>query len=102
MKRFHFQLNISSARYLDYYRGVARAVIVRSQEGLTVQFPASLLQQYVTHQGVNGAFVLTCDDHNKLVGLEKVERIGSLIRIGCRMPDAGCQQILGGCGFRQR
>ena len=73
MKHFHFQLRISSAQYLDYYRGAVRQVIVRCANGPTVQFPASLLQRFVTKQGIHGDFVLTCDDNHKCVELHRSE-----------------------------
>jgi hypothetical protein len=70
MRRYEFQLHISPEAYLDYYRGTIHHVIVRSTTGQTVQFPASLLQRFVTPEGIQGAFVLTCDEHHKCVGLQ--------------------------------
>ena len=71
MPTYEFQLRISPAQYLDYYRGTVRHVIARSTNGLTVQFPASLLQAHVTPEGIRGRFVLTCDEHNKCIGLQR-------------------------------
>ena len=65
MKRYEFHLRISAERYLDYYRGIARQVVVRCPGGVTIQFPASLLQPFVTPAGIEGDFVLTCDEQNK-------------------------------------
>ena len=65
MKRFEFQLNLSAEKYLDYYRGSVRQVIVQRANGVTIQFPAALLTQFVTSTGVHGRFVLTCDDAHK-------------------------------------
>jgi len=65
MKRFEFQLRISAERYLDYYRGIARQVVVRCPGGVTIQFPASLLQPFVTPAGIEGDFVLTCDEQHR-------------------------------------
>lgn len=71
MKRFEFHLSFSSERYLDYYRGAVREIVARCADGQTVQFPASLLQPFVTSAGVHGDFVLTCDDTNKGARLER-------------------------------
>jgi hypothetical protein len=71
MNRYEFQLHISSDAYLDYYRGAIRHVIARCASGQTVQFPASLLQGFVTAEGIHGAFVLTCDENNKCVSLQR-------------------------------
>ena len=71
MNRFTFPLHISSEAYLDYYRGAARHVIARCVNGQTVQFPASLLQQFVTLEGIHGFFVLTVDENNKCIDLQR-------------------------------
>ena len=71
MKRYEFQLRISPEAYLDYYRGSVRSIFARCVNGQTVQFPASLLQGYVTTEGIHGAFVLTSDENNKCISLER-------------------------------
>ena len=71
MNRYEFQLHISSEAYLDYYRGTILHVIAQCATGQTVQFPASLLQRFVTTEGIQGSFVLTCDENNKCIGLQR-------------------------------
>jgi len=71
LKRYEFQLRISPEAYLDYYRGTVRQVVVRCTTGQTVQFPASLLQRFVTPEGVHGRFGLTCDENHKCVDLQR-------------------------------
>ena len=73
MNRYEFLLHISPEAYLDYYRGTIRHVIVRCGSGQTVQFPASLLQRFVAPEGIHGAFVLTCDGHQKCLSLERLD-----------------------------
>jgi hypothetical protein len=72
MKRYEFRLQISADQYLDYYRGVARHVVVMCRNGKTVQFPASLLQRFVTEEGIHGDFVLTCDEEHKGADLRRL------------------------------
>ena len=72
MKRYVFRLHITSDQYLDYYRGVVKNVVARATSGQTVQFPASLLQRFVSTEGVHGEFVLRCDDDNKCIDLERI------------------------------
>jgi hypothetical protein len=72
MNRYAFHLRIPPEKYLDYYRGTVRHVIVRSTSGQTVQFPASLLQRFVVKEGIYGDFVLVCDDNNKCIELQRV------------------------------
>jgi hypothetical protein len=73
MTRFEFNLRISPEQYLPYYRGTVRHVVVRCHTGQTVQFPASLLQKFVSKEGIHGHFLLTCDENNKCVGLQRAE-----------------------------
>ena len=72
MNRYEFHLQISSEQYLDYYRGEVRSVVARTADGQTVQFPASLLQRFVTHDGIYGSFILTCDDQFKNAEMERL------------------------------
>jgi hypothetical protein len=75
MNRYEFDLHISPEQYLDYYRGAVRHVLALSTTGQTVQFPASLLQRFVTTEGIHGRFVLTCDQNHKCTGLEPAPHI---------------------------
>ena len=72
MHRYQFDLRILPEHYLDYYRGVARVVVVRCTTGQTVQFPAALLKKFVTTDGIDGQFVLTCDANNKCIDLQRI------------------------------
>ena len=73
MNQYEFHLHITPGQYLDYYRGRIRHVIVRSTNGQTVQFPASLLQQFVTKEGINGDFRLTSDGHGQCTELQRLD-----------------------------
>ncbi len=73
MDCYEFYLRITPEKYLDYYRGRVRHVRVRCTTGQNVQFPASLLQRFITKDGIQGDFVLTCDENHKCIGLERRE-----------------------------
>ncbi len=66
------KLDIPSGQYLDWYKGIVRSVVTKSREGLTVQFPANVLQQFVTPDGIQGVFRLTFDENNKFVSIEQL------------------------------
>jgi hypothetical protein len=72
MNEYRFRLHISSERFLAYYRGTAKSVVARAHTGQNVQFPAALLQRFLSPDGVHGDFILLCDDQNKCVGLQRV------------------------------
>jgi hypothetical protein len=75
MKRYEFTVRISPERFVDYYRGTVQMVQVRCTDGHTLRFPASLLQRFVTEEGIHGDFVLTCDGNNKCIELRRVEPV---------------------------
>ena len=72
MNRYQFHLRISPEQFVEYYRGAVQHVVVRCASGQTVQFPASLLQRFVTNEGIHGDFVLTCDENHKCAKLERL------------------------------
>ena len=70
--RIRFSLNISSDDYLRYYRGSAHSVVVTSEDGRKVRFPASNLRPFVTHEGVRGRFELLLDEESRLLELRRL------------------------------
>lgn len=70
--QFTFSLRLSESEYQRYYRGTARNIIVMTDQGIKVQFPASALQGFVSLDGVQGKFVITMDSNHKLVSLQQV------------------------------
>ena len=67
-----FGLNLNAEECMRYYRGEAASVVVRSDTGLRIAFPASYLRRFITASGVNGRFEIVFDANHKLVKLEKV------------------------------
>jgi hypothetical protein len=72
MKQFEFRLNINPLQYQQYYLGAVSQVVAQDASGATIQFPAALLQRFVTANGVRGRFVLNCDDDYKNSQLKKL------------------------------
>lgn len=72
MTSMRFSLNISAEQYERYYQGSARSVIVTTEDGRTLKFPANALQQFVTHDGIHGHFEIRFDDQNKLQSVIKL------------------------------
>lgn len=64
-------LVIPRDEYLRYYSGLASVVIARARDGRMIQFPASLLRNFVGHDGVRGTFVLRCTADGRLVTMER-------------------------------
>ncbi len=72
MKKMHFSLDISADKYLAYYQGVAKSVKVMTEEGLSLKFPASELQKFVSHEGIKGRFEIVFNAQHKLVSMSRV------------------------------
>jgi predicted flavoprotein YhiN len=67
-----FSIKIAPEEIKKYYQGSAQSVIARASNGLKIQFPASLLLPYVTHNGISGQFVLTYHKNGKAESLSRV------------------------------
>lgn len=67
-----FSLSISAEQYQLYYQGTAKFVRVQSEDGRSLKFPASELQKFVTHSGIEGRFEIVFDDKHKLVGIHRL------------------------------
>ncbi len=71
-QRFHFSLSISPDNYAAYYEGAARNVQVVTLGGIKLRFPASVLRQFLTTSGIQGAFELEVDQNNKFVSIRRL------------------------------
>jgi hypothetical protein len=63
---------LSADAFLSYYRGSARSVIVRAEDGRRIQLPAASLRPFFLSDGINGEFELTLDDTNKLLEIRRL------------------------------
>lgn len=67
-----FSLSISAEEMQRYYRGEASSVIVLSDKGLRLRFPAILLRSFVGPSGITGRFEIEYDDQGKLLNLRQI------------------------------
>jgi hypothetical protein len=72
VQRVVLPIRLSADEYLKYYRGSARNVYARDLQGRVVQFPANLLQRFVTKDGIDGVFEITITAAGKLVDIRRV------------------------------
>jgi hypothetical protein len=72
MREYRFHLSIPAHEYMAYYQGAAQDVVVELAGGFRVQFPAVNLRPFVTHEGVQGEFILRVDAQNKLQSFERL------------------------------
>lgn len=65
-------LHISAEEYLRHYQGSAKQVVCIARDGRRVRFPTNILQRFVGHSGIHGAFRIEFDDNNKLVSILRI------------------------------
>ena len=71
-RSIRFRLAISAEEYLAYYQGSAQVVVALSDDGKTIQFPASAIRKFVTPDGIYGNFEITLEENNKLIAIQLV------------------------------
>lgn len=65
-------LSIPAERYVALYGGKIKSVRAVSEEGLSVIFPGSILNGFVTRDGVHGVFEFKIDSQNKLKSVSRL------------------------------
>lgn len=65
-------LAISAEQWLSYYRGQVKTVRAAALDGRRIQFPARVLQKYVTPDGIMGVFRVRFDSANRFVDIEQL------------------------------
>ncbi|GHF93031.1 DUF2835 domain-containing protein [Thalassotalea marina] len=71
MRHFYFSINITSYDFLPYYQGRVKDIVVTSDQGLRVQFPAMHLRPFLTRSGISGRFCLQTEQ-GKFVSIAKI------------------------------
>ncbi len=69
--KYYFSLNISKNEFLPYYRGEIQSIVVTSNLGTTVKFPAMHLRKHLSSCGIYGHFCLETQN-NKFLSLKKL------------------------------
>lgn len=72
MPTHHFSLALNTEAIYSIYEGRTRFVLVRSDQGLRLQLPATNFRRFVTSDGIRGRFRVVLDDNNKLIELTKL------------------------------
>lgn len=65
-------LSISPEEYLKMYQGVASSVHAHARDGRSIRFPANILQQFVTRDGIRGSFQIIFDDNMKFQAIRRL------------------------------
>ncbi len=71
-KVFHFRVSIPKEELMRVYTGSAQVLVVRTEEGPSIQLDANHLRAFTTMQGIHGRFKLTVNSKNKFLSLKQV------------------------------
>lgn len=69
--KYYFSINLSYHDFLPYYRGEIHAIVVTTNLGTKVKFPAMHLRNHLTNSGIYGHFCLETQN-NKFLSLTKI------------------------------
>lgn len=72
ISKVKIRLNIPAEEYLRYYRGGVNQIVGPDISGQVIRFPANRVQQFVTHDGIQGLFEISFDENNKFVDIKKI------------------------------
>ena len=73
MQSLVVNLVIAADEYLRVYAGSARQVSTISVDGRRVSFPANILRQFVTRDGIRGRFLIQFDNDNRFHSVRKLD-----------------------------
>lgn len=72
MRSFEFSMALSAEKTRKLYQGLARYIIVETDQGLKLQLPAANFRAHVDSDGIHGRFQARVDATNKLIALRKL------------------------------
>lgn len=72
MPAVDISLLITADEFAKRYRAPNAVVVTTAVDGRRVQFPASALQRFITHNGIAGRFRINFDERGKLLGVESL------------------------------
>jgi len=72
MREVTISISISAQDYLAHYQGTVNEVVARSSDGRNIRFPSTILQPFVSHEGIHGRFVINFDSSNKFHSIKRI------------------------------
>jgi hypothetical protein len=70
--KYYFSIKLTANEFLPYYQGTIQNVVVTTNQGVKVQFPAMHLRKHFTLSGIQGNFCLQTHQ-NKFLSLSKLK-----------------------------
>ena len=75
-RQFTFALVFSPSELeRRYYKDRVDNILVMTEQGLRVQLPLRRLVPFITSVGIRGRFLLTLDNQNRFISLQKLTEV---------------------------
>lgn len=75
-RQFTFALVFSPSELeRRYYKDRVDNILVMTEQGLRVQLPLRRLVPFITSVGIRGRFLLTLDQQNRFISLQKIAQV---------------------------
>ncbi|MFC5708422.1 DUF2835 family protein [Aeromonas eucrenophila] len=72
MRQYTFRLALSHEEIMLMYRGHARRLVVRTEQGLTLELGLDKIRPFVALSGVYGYFSLQTQDDHRFISLKRI------------------------------
>lgn len=66
-------ITIPADEFIRHYQVSGAVVATHSRDGRSVRFPASILQRFVSHEGIAGSFEITFTDAGKFASVRRLD-----------------------------
>ncbi|MFQ2105967.1 DUF2835 family protein [Aeromonas rivipollensis] len=72
MRQYTFRLALGRDEIMLMYQGQARRLVVRTEQGLTIELGLEKIRSFVSVNGVYGHFRLVTQEDHRFVRLERI------------------------------
>ncbi|WP_421292399.1 DUF2835 family protein [Aeromonas taiwanensis] len=72
MRQYTFRLAFGRDEIMLMYQGHVRRLVVRTEQGLTLELGLEKIRGFVSQDGVYGYFRLTTQDDHRFISLERI------------------------------
>lgn len=72
MRQYTFRLALGRDEIMLMYQGQARRLVVRTEQGLTIELGLEKIRPFVSVNGVHGHFRLVTQEDHRFVRLERI------------------------------
>ena len=73
MRQYTFRLSLGRDEIMLMYQGQVNRLVVRTEQGLTLELGLEKIRRFVSESGVHGYFRLKTQDDHRFISLERIK-----------------------------